>query len=315
MNEQTSLAKISEQGITPLLQPKFNDLVKMIGETQLKKETSFAIQAVNANDYLAKATPQSVAKAIWNIAITGLTLNPIHKLAYITPRSVKGQVEAVLMPSYQGLVKLITDTGSVKNVFAYPVYQGDEFEVRLGTSHTVIHNPKFLSKKLTHVYAVAILHDGSNQIEVMSAEEVNDIRDSSDGYKALKSGRASSAIWETYYTEMARKTVVKRICKYLPKTEKWDALNDAISLDNIEHTATSGQEDYIMSLLNTSSYDHEQRAYIEKRVEAGLTKDEAEKLITDLSNNQLDRISAGLNYSQTDIKNKIDKEVMSEQNK
>jgi hypothetical protein len=170
----------------------------------------------------------------------------------------------------------------------------------------------FKGKDLTHVYAVAILNDGTKQIEVMHVSEVNEIRDRADGYIAFKEGRAKTAIWETYYAEMARKTVLKRITKYLPKTEKWNSLNEAIELDNIEYSASSGQQEYILSLVNTSTYDHDQRAFIERRVEDGLTKSEADKLIADLQMNQLDRISSGLPYNQTDIKTKIGNEVMNQ---
>lgn len=303
-----ALQKITENTLLPMLQPKMNDLIALIGEMNLKRETSFALQAVNSNEYLSQATPQSVAKCVWNLAITGLSLNPIHKLAYLTPRRINNQVEAILMPSYQGLVKLITDTGSVKNVYAHPVWAGDEFEVVFGTEYSISHKPKFRGSKneqLTHVYAVAILNDGSKQIEVMSFEEVNAIRERSDGYRAFKSGKAKSAIWETDYAEMARKTVVKRITKYLPKSDKWEALNEAIDLDNSDYPANAGQYGYIESLLSTSHYDERQRKFITDKLSEGITKSEADKIIHDLQLNQLEPIANGNNYGSKDIQNKI----------
>jgi recombinational DNA repair protein RecT len=58
------------------------------------------------------------------------------------------------------------------------------------------------------VYMIARLKDGSVQTEVMTIEDVNRIR--------ARSQSANDGPWATDYTEMARKTVLKRGCKYLP---------------------------------------------------------------------------------------------------
>lgn len=283
----TQVAKLTEQSIMPLLAPKRQDLIHLIGEDNMKRETSFAIQAANSNSLLQQATQQSVAKAIWNVAITGLSLNPIKKLAYLVPKRIDGDMQAVLMPSYQGIVKLLTDTKSVKMAYAHPVYKGDDFEVSLGGEYTLMHKPRFASKDITHFYAVGILADGSKQFEVMSVDEVNLIRDRSDGYKAFKSGKAQSAIWESDYSEMGRKTVLKRLCKYLPKSNEWDKVSEAIELDNQDYAATMGQEQYIYTLIQGSVYDHNRQAILEQRVSDGITSGEAEMLIEELRNNQL----------------------------
>jgi recombination protein RecT len=295
---------VTEKTILPFITPKFDELVKLIGRDNLTRETSFALQAVNANDYLSKASPQSVAKSIWNIAITGLTLNPIHKLAYLTPRNVKGQVEAILTPSYQGMIKLLTDTGSVKTVYAHCVYDGDEFEVILGDEYTIRHKPKFKSKNISHVYAIGILNDGTKQLEVMPIDEINRIRDMSEGYRAFREGKTKTAIWETHFGEMARKTVLKRLSKYLPKTQRWDNLNEAISLDNSDYSASHNQISYIDRLLANSTLDEMQRSHIENQLSCGVSIGEAEDLINNLQCNQLDPITQGSAYSATDIKEK-----------
>lgn len=64
------------------------------------------------------ATTTSKLQAVFNVALTGLTLNPTLKLAYLVPRynNASRELEVHLEPSYQGLVKLVTDTGSAKSV-------------------------------------------------------------------------------------------------------------------------------------------------------------------------------------------------------
>lgn len=307
-----NIAVVRESAILPFIEPKKSQLIAMVGEMQLQKEMSFAIQAVNGNSMLQQATPESIAKCVWNIGITGLTLNPIHQFAYITPRRVGDKIEAIITPSYKGLVKLITDTGSVKNIYAHPVYKGDDFDISLGTDTEIKHKPKFISIKpedVTHVYAVAILRDGSKQVEIMPVAEVNEIRERSDSYKAWKDKKAKSSIWVDFYTEMCRKTVVKRLSKYLPKTESWEKVQQAIEIDNEDYEASNQQYSYIENLLETSAFDERQRAFIEREIEFGITNGRAKKLIEDLQLNQRDAISSGDNYSQGDISKKIANEI------
>lgn len=283
--------------------PKIKDrFVQLTDNETFIKECSFAIQHLNKNDYLQKSTQDSILQAVLNIANTGLTLNPVLKLAYLVPRynSVNKQIECTLEPSYQGLVKLITDTGSARNVYAHTVFDGDIFEETLGTEPSIVHNPKHKSKTITMAYAVAVLANGSKQIEVMIAEEINDIRAISESYKAFKEGKVKSCIWESDYGEMARKTVIKRLTKYLPKTELWDNLGQAIQLDNNDYSASPDQLGYIESLLANASLPVEEVIEIEKHMNS-LTASEASKLITRLKGNQLDPILAGKNYNQKDI--------------
>lgn len=310
MSTGTELQRITENSVQKFIAPKVNDLVALIGKENMLRETSFAIQAANSNTMLMEATPQSVAKAVWNTAITGLSLNPVLKLAYLTPRRISGAMEALLMPSYMGLSKLITDTGAVINIFAHVIYKGDEWEVEYGTERKLIHKPKFLSSKKDDViaaYAVAVLHDGSKAFEIMSLEELHSIRERSDGYKAFKAGKTSSAIWESDFGEMCRKTTIKRLAKYLPKSDvkAWEKVMEAIKLDDSDYPMSQNQENYIRSLINTSTYDNKQRDYMEQQLSAGMTQFDAEQMIENLKLNQLDPITQGGAYSQTDIKEKI----------
>jgi len=283
----TALA-LTEKGMLEILKPKMADLVRMIGEDTLKREASFAIQIVNSNSYLQMASPATIAKALFNMALTDLSLNPILKLAYITPRKNKdGEWEAILMPSYQGLVKLIADTGSVSNIYAYIVYEGDIYEEILGTEVEIKHVRKKKSKTITDVYAVAILPDGKKLVETMSADEVHEIRSRSDSYRAYAAGKVKTCVWVSDPGEMFRKTVIKRISKYIPKTDRWLKVSEAINLDNSDYPASWGQVDYILSLINTCTYDDSNRDIMRNKATSDLTQFEAQSMIDDLKENQL----------------------------
>jgi hypothetical protein len=84
-------------------------------------------------------------------------------------------------------------------------------------------------------------------------------------------------------------------------------LNEAISIDNEEYKITNGQEDKLYSLINTSCYDEDTRCLLESKIRSGLSQQEFETMLVDLSNNQLDPITSGMNYNATDIKNHINK--------
>lgn len=275
-----------------------------------EKETAFAIQLLNKNSYMNGATTTSKLQAVFNVALTGLTLNPTLKLAYLVPRynNASRELEVHLEPSYQGLVKLVTDTGSAKSVSSQVVFEGDEFDVVLGTDTQIIHRPKFKSETIQLVYAVATLSDGSKMVEVMTLLQINDIRETSESYKAFKAGKSKSCIWESHYSEMARKTVVKRLVKSLPKTDMWDKLGEAIEIDNSDFKASYEQLDYINSLLDSANITPEQSESYYRELNI-MTSTRASKVIEYLKENQTDPISAGRNYGQTEIKNKIDQEI------
>jgi len=64
----------------------------------------------------------------------------------------------------------------------------------------------------------------------------------------------------------------------------------------------------IESLLRGSNLDHDERAGIERQLK-DLSEEEGLRLVQYLSQNQIDPIYAGLNYNQTDISNKLKKEL------
>lgn len=296
------------------------ELTKKIGEhfidltdkKTFETELSFAVQHINKNPQLKNATFESNMIAVMNIAQTGLTLNPVLKLAYLVPRTAKkdGQwvIETHLEPSYMGLCKLVTDTGSAKNIYAHPVYDGDEFEVSLGTSTQIIHKPKYKSKEITHVYCVSVLSDGSKMIEVMTSDDIKDIKERSESFKAYQLKKIPSCVWVSDYSEMARKTVIRRAIKYLPKTDMWDKLSQAIHLDEQDYKPSDGQIQYIENLLLSANIQPEEQSSLFNELNT-MSRERASEVIQYLQDNQVDPISAGHNYNMTDIKKKINSEI------
>jgi len=148
---------------------------------RVKKEISFAIQIINKSPGLQKCSQQSLQAAVLNISNIGLSLNPVAKEAYLVPRWINGGTVAVLDPSYIGLVKLLTDSGSVKSMLCQLVYENDKFTLDLANNQNpVIHQPELQSSKRGNVigaYALATLTDGTRQPEWMDISEIYQIRD------------------------------------------------------------------------------------------------------------------------------------------
>lgn len=283
-------------------------MLKLIDKDVLEREISFAMQAINSSEGLQKCSKESLQKSVYNIALTGLSLNPVLKYAYIIPRWNRNGTVAVLEPSYQGLIKLLTDTGSITAVYANIVYEGDDFEVSYGTSSEIIHKPRFKSKEIKLVYAVAVL-SGSNfkQFEVMDIEEINAIRDKSESYKAFAADKVKSCIWVDHYGEMAKKTVIKRLFKYLPKTEKFEKAAQAIAISNEDYQPTDGQLDYLVTMIERTGYDDDTKAIMINKVYSGIKHAEYEAMRKDAEMNKIDAITSGMPYNQADIKEHINK--------
>lgn len=258
---------------------------------RVKREISFAIQAINKSQQLQKCSKESLMQAVLNVSNVGLTLNPAAKEAYLIPRynSLTRGMDATLDPSYIGLVKLLTDTGSVKSMVCQIVYSADTFEIDLANNvNPVTHKPSLSQSKrdeVLGVYALATLSDGTRQVEWMELSEIEGIRERSETYKAFKAGKIQSCTWASDFGEMARKTVIKRIYKYLPRSEKAAVLDRAIELDNEDYKITDAQVEYIENLLRTSTYDERQRSWLEMEIPTMGAK-RASEVIDMLRNNQ-----------------------------
>ena len=290
------------------LEPIKSEMLKLMPESVLQREMSFAMQIINTNANVQKCSKESLQRAVYNIALTGLSLNPVLKYAYIIPRWSRDGTTAVLEPSYQGLIKLLTDTGSITAIYAHLVYANDEFSLNYGTNVEIHHKPQMKDRgEIIAVYAVAVLTDGYKQIETMTIEDINAIRDKSESYKAFVAKKVTSCIWEDHYGEMAKKTVIKRIFKYLPKTDKFNKVANAIAIADEDYGATDAQIEYLITMIEGASYDDDSKQIMINKVYEGISKNEFDKLLNEAKMNTMDAITAGRNYNQGDIIKHINK--------
>lgn len=186
------------------------------------KESQFAIQYFQRNDYLAKtalSNPTSAQNAIINVAAIGITLNPASKLAYLVPRD--GMV--CLDISYMGLLHLAQSTGSIRWGQCKLVYSNDTYESNgLDTAPTHKYNAFGDRGDVVGGYCTVKTADGDYLTEEMSVAEI----------KATEAtSKAKNGPWKNFWEEMARKTIVKRASKYWPRAERLDNAIHVINED------------------------------------------------------------------------------------
>lgn len=228
--------------------------IRLAGEERYLKEASFAAQIIAGNGGLQATSIESQTLAFQALAESGLTLNPVLKLAYFVPRNGRCQLE----PSYMGLAKLLTDTGSVRHIEVHVVYQGDECEVDMASERKVLRHVPYAMRgvqkgEIRAFYSLATLADGSKHMEFMSKDEVDAIMARSESYKAYKAGKIRSTTWTTDYEEMGRKTVLKRHAKHLPKSNRWELLGKAIDMDNSDFDMDSGYRGQLASGISSEA--------------------------------------------------------------
>lgn len=171
-----------------------------------------ACAALSRQPQLMNCTKESLFLALTNCGQLGLEPNLLGS-AYLVPyKNFKtGKTEAQFIPGYRGLIDLARRSGEISSIESHPVYEKDYFEFELGLQPKMIHRPYLGdedSGKLRFVYALAVLKDGSKQLEVMSKRDIELIRG--------RSKAGTSGPWVTDYSEMAKKTVLRRLVKYLP---------------------------------------------------------------------------------------------------
>lgn len=180
---------------------------------------------------LMECTPQSLAGAI--MASAQLGLEPGNGLghAYLLPFDKRAKVggqwqtvatECQLIIGYRGMIDLARRSGQIVSLSARVVHERDHFTYRYGLDETVEHVPHAGEPPgaMTFVYAVAKLKDGGVQFEVMSRAEVEAIR--------AKSKAGSSGPWVDHFEEMAKKTAIRRLFKYLPVSVE---MSRAVTMD------------------------------------------------------------------------------------
>lgn len=171
-----------------------------------------AITAIGMQPDLLRTDRRSLMGACMKAAQDGLL--PDGREAALVIFKGKAQY----LPMVAGLLKKARQSGQISSISAHVVYQHDQFDYELGDNERIHHKPMITGERgrPIAVYAIARTTDGGAYREVMSVAQVEKVRASSRA--------ANAGPWSTWWDEMARKTVIRRLAKYMPSSTDLDQL-------------------------------------------------------------------------------------------
>lgn len=151
----------------------------------------------------------------------------------------KWELRVQYIPMVAGLMKKARNSGQITSIAAHVVYANDAFTYVLGDAERIEHAPKFGERgDPIAVYAIVRLKDGSVQREVMDKAAVMRIAAQSKNQKQYDPKEGKN------YGEWWRKTVIRRISKYLPSSSDRDEFLQAVERidEDFDFDTTAGGE-------------------------------------------------------------------------
>lgn len=192
-----------------------------------------AITTMMRTPDLAECTQASFFNAM--LTLSQLGLEPDGRRAHLIPfwrndkKTGKSFLECQLIIDWKGYAELIMRSGLVSYLHADVICENDTF--RYNTGQIEAHEIDFRKPRgsVYAVYALCKLRDGSSKADVMSRDDIESIR--------RRSRSANTGPWVTDWNEMAKKTVFRRLSKWLPLSPEFrDALDKDQDVLDIEAT-------------------------------------------------------------------------------
>jgi recombination protein RecT len=223
-----------KERISYLLEQKKGELAKMLPKTlSIDRLLKVAQIAVTTTPGLAKCDVASLVGAIGQCAQMGLEPNTVLGHAYLVPFNTKRKdangrerwVESVqVIIGYKGLIALARRSGQISSISAYEVCENDKFELVYGLDEKLNHTPALGERgEVIGFYAIAKFKDGGHCFEFMSLHQINQIMSGSQS-------KGKYGPWKDHFIEMGRKTVTRRLAKYLPLSVEFQT---AVALDGM----------------------------------------------------------------------------------
>ena len=168
------------------------------------------ITEISKNPRLLKCSRESVLTSAMEACQLGLVPNSVQGLAYLIPYGTKCQ----LITGYKGLISLALQSGRLASIWGRIVREGDHFEYEEGTNPFIHHKPTVGKKgdksgAVVGAYAVAKMKGGEDtQFEFLSLLDIERVK--------ARSSSGSKGPWVDDYEQMAKKTAVRALLKWLP---------------------------------------------------------------------------------------------------
>lgn len=219
---KNQLANKAKNGVQKQVSPEntLNALLKRMGpeiQRALPKHMDadriarIALTAVRTTPKLLECDQTSFLAAIMQSAQLGVEPNTGLGQAYLIPYGKQVQFQL----GYKGLIDLAVRSGQYKAIYAHEVYENDEFEWQYGLTKDLIHKPATNPEgDPIGYYAVYHLQNGGYDFVYWTRERID--KHAHKFSQAVQKGWTSP--WKTNYDAMAKKTVLKEVLKYAPKS-------------------------------------------------------------------------------------------------
>ncbi|QJC52751.1 recombination protein RecT [Paenibacillus albicereus] len=217
-----------------------------------------ATTSIRTNPKLKVCTPESLLGAVMQCAQLGLEPSVLGH-AYLVPYTNRkkdpntGKViatveEAQFQIGYKGLLELARRTGQISSIVAHEVYENDLFEYEYGTGEKLRHVPADGERgTVTKYYAYAKFKDGGYSFLVMSKKDIEKHRD--------KFSKAKYGPWVDHFDEMAKKTVLKGLMKYMPISVEFAK---AVSMDETTKREVSSDMSEVIDVTDWQPQENEE---------------------------------------------------------
>ena len=174
-----------------------------------------AISEVQKSEYLQQATASSVLGSIMLAAQLKLEIGPALGHFWLTPRKDHGQWTCLPIVGYQGLIELAYRSGRVLKIETFVVRKGDLFEYGANSERGRYFDWKPAdfdqSREWTDVVVTAQIAGGGVVWETLPKEKI----------LARRPAGWEKGPWKSNEVEMARKTLVREVAPYLPKSTEF----------------------------------------------------------------------------------------------
>jgi len=237
----TAIEKIKTKPLTQVTNVKellWNDAAKtqlqQVAAAHMKPERMMRLMAnaIRTTPKLGECDPMSLLGGLMTCAGLGLEPNTLMGHAYLIPfkNNRKKITEVQLVVGYKGLIDLARRSGHITSISANIHYSDDEvWEYEEGTEARLRHIPGAQEGDKRHAYAIAKFRDGGHAYVVLPWAKVMKIRDGSQGWQtAVKFGATDRNPWKSHEDEMAKKTAIRALAKYLPLSVEF---RDALTVD------------------------------------------------------------------------------------
>ena len=197
---------IKDMNFKAFLDKKKSEIASVLPKIlTVERMTRIVISEISTNQKLLACSLSSVMSSIMTASKLGLEIGSTLGHGYLVPY----RDTCTFILGYRGMLDLARRSGNIESICARIVYENDYFDFEFGLDEKLKHVPNKEDRgRAVYAYAIAKFKGGGYQLEVMSIQEVNKIR--------ARSKSQDNGPWVTDFEEMAKKTVIRRIFKYLP---------------------------------------------------------------------------------------------------